>query len=103
MVNWTKEDKVALVSHCGEEHVGSVGFFSQVAEAARGRSSSILFRWTDPLQLSAAQMQEGLELCWKAVRDMEQSRDSITAYSLKFGTMLIAGEGISHQYFHYCS
>lgn len=103
MVNWREEDRVALLPHCGEDHVDGVGFFSQVAEAARGSSSSILFRWADPLKLSAAQMQEGLELCWKAVKDMGQPRDSVTAYSAKFGTVLIAGEEISHQYFHYCS
>ncbi|CDJ28361.1 uncharacterized protein EMH_0014250 [Eimeria mitis] len=90
VVNWQTEDKVAMLSHCGHDGMGEVGF-NQISEGVDGSSTSVVFRWVDPLELSASQMESGLELCWKAVEEEIFPLDSISDYSTKFGTISIAG------------
>ncbi|CDI87078.1 cysteine repeat modular protein, putative [Eimeria praecox] len=90
IVNWRAEDKVALLSQCGNSGTGEVGL-NQISEAVDGSDASVVFRWTNRLELSASQMKKGLELCWKAVEDAGSSLESISDYSAKFGTVSIAG------------
>lgn len=65
--------------------------FNQTSEGADGSSTSVVFRWTSRLELSASQMETGLELCWKAVEDALFPLGSISDYTAKFGTVSIAG------------
>lgn len=104
VVNWRTEDKVALLSHCGNAGTDEVGL-NQASESVDGSSTSVMFRWTNRLELSASQMESGLELCWKAVEDAKLPVDSVSDYSAKFGTVSIAGNSLlciarRSQFFH---
>ncbi|KAL8271945.1 hypothetical protein Esti_004069 [Eimeria stiedai] len=88
VVNPRADDKVALLPRCGQEPPDTVGF-SKAAEPVEDSANLLVFRWPDKLNLSNADTESGLELCWKAVENEAAVSDSIADYSSKFGTVSI--------------
>lgn len=88
VVNGRNSDKVAMLSHCGAKTAQSVGL-SEPSNLLNANTA--VFRWPEPLELSDADMESGLELCWKAVEDEAAPSDSLSDYSAKFGTVSIRG------------
>ncbi|KAL8431142.1 hypothetical protein ACSSS7_005460 [Eimeria intestinalis] len=62
---------------------------NEAAKPAEESVNSLVFRWPDKLNLSDADTESGLELCWKAVENEAAVSDFVADYVSKFGTVSI--------------
>lgn len=79
-----------MLTRCGEEKPDSIGL-SEASESVNDIAGSVVFRWTKRLELTAADMGSGLQVCWKTAEKEGTANDSMSYYSASFGTVLIRG------------
>ncbi|OEH75896.1 cysteine repeat modular [Cyclospora cayetanensis] len=90
VLNRRATDRIALLQRCGEESRNSIGL-SAAGEKVEGRAIAARFQWTARLSLSPAEMEAGMEVCWKALERATEGTDALVDYSAKFGTVSIRG------------